>query len=859
MTDIILINPGDRIQTYQSLGKDIAAIEPPTYLLLMATYLRQKGYAVKLYDIPASTQTEEEIADEIVKINPTLVGVFVYGAQPSASTQHMLAARKICQLIKDKNKDQKIMMSGTHPSALPERTLREEPVDFVCSRDGFGTTESLLFELKHYSDFEMVPSLWYWKLGLPQFTVDGPLLKNADLDAQMPIPAWDLIDFNNYRAHNWHALSNDGIRTPYASMYTTLGCPFQCFDKNTPITTGYGNPSKKAKDIKVGDKLLAFNEKSGKVEETEVKQIFSREVEELLKITFDDGRILKVTEEHPFYVKKEWIKAKDLKINDEIYSISRLDKLALSPFRSGKGRKMLKEEKINRSKSMQNYFSKNYKGSSHESANKNTFIKLNKSDKHRKRMSDFMKNNNPAKIKSIQEKISKTLIKGIEEGRIKPYFRTDEYWKKLRTEKNKQEIKLENLLNKNFPNSFKFSGDGSTKISHFAPDFINETHKKIIEFNGCYWHKCEKCFPKLHTEALERRKKDKRGCSSREEMRIKIFEKNGYKTLEIWEHELNNNEQSIISKIGHFLYNGKKITKIEKIKGDFEVINFSCSPHENYFANMLLSHNCSFCCINSPFSDLDKPNSYRMWSPENIIKQLEYLVSKGVRNIKIVDEMFVLNKKHVIGICDAIIERGLGDKLNIWAYARVDTVKDEFLEKLSKAGFRWLALGIESASKHVRDGANKLYTNDDIKEIVKKIQSYDINVIGNYIFGLPDDTMESMQNTLDLAKELNCEFANFYSAMAYPGSQLYKDALDKGWDLPENWNGYSQHAYESFPLRTDALTNDQVLGFRDKAYLDYFTNERYLDMVEKKFGIKQRQDIEEINKIKLKRRILETK
>ena len=58
-----------------------------------------------------------------------------------------------------------------------------------------------------------------------------------------------------------------------------------------------------------------------------------------------------------------------------------------------------------------------------------------------------------------------------------------------------------------------------------------------------------------------------------------------------------------------------------------------------------------------------------------MIRELDLLTGKyGVRNIKFVDEMFVLNRNHVLGICDRIIERG--HDLNIWAYARVDTVKD---------------------------------------------------------------------------------------------------------------------------------------------------------------------------------------
>ena len=56
----------------------------------------------------------------------------------------------------------------------------------------------------------------------------------------------------------------------------------------------------------------------------------------------------------------------------------------------------------------------------------------------------------------------------------------------------------------------------------------------------------------------------------------------------------------------------------------------------------------------------------------------------------------------------------------------------------------------------------------------------------NYIFGLPDDTMDSMRTTLDLARTLNTEWANFYCAMAYPGSPLYDLAKQKHWALPDD-------------------------------------------------------------------------
>jgi radical SAM superfamily enzyme YgiQ (UPF0313 family) len=276
-------------------------------------------------------------------------------------------------------------------------------------------------------------------------------------------------------------------------------------------------------------------------------------------------------------------------------------------------------------------------------------------------------------------------------------------------------------------------------------------------------------------------------------------------------------------------------------------------PYASMHTSLGCPYKCSFCCINAPFG---KP-SYRMWSPESVIADIGVLVEKhGVRNIKFVDEMFVLNRNHVLGICERIIERGYD--LNIWAYARVDTVKDEFLDKLRRAGFRWLALGIESGSKHVRDGVEKgRFGSAEILKVVRKIQAAGINVIGNYIFGLPDDTHATMRETLELALEANCEFANFYCAMAYPGSKLYQMALAQGWELPASWIGYSQHSYETHPLRTEALTSAEVLKFRDEAFTRYFSDPGYLDLVRRRFGEDVLAHVRGMTQVRLRRKLLE--
>lgn len=264
-------------------------------------------------------------------------------------------------------------------------------------------------------------------------------------------------------------------------------------------------------------------------------------------------------------------------------------------------------------------------------------------------------------------------------------------------------------------------------------------------------------------------------------------------------------------------------------------------PYAAIYTTLGCPYHCTFCCIQAPFKSGEKElglketaNSYRYWSPQVVGDELERLAAKGVRNLKIADEMFVLNKKHVLGICDEIIRRKLS--FNIWAYARIDTVKEGMLPKLKEAGFNWLAFGIEAANSRVQADVDKRFDEEDVYETVAKVKAAGINVIGNFIFGLPEDDLASMQETLDMALSLNCEFANLYSAMAYPGSPLYNMALVEGWELPASWSGYSQHSVDSKPLRTKYLTSAEVLGFRDQAFQQYFHAPSYLNMVRDRFG-----------------------
>jgi len=280
-------------------------------------------------------------------------------------------------------------------------------------------------------------------------------------------------------------------------------------------------------------------------------------------------------------------------------------------------------------------------------------------------------------------------------------------------------------------------------------------------------------------------------------------------------------------------------------KDDFSDVR---TPYVSLNTSLGCPYSCHYCCINAIFG---KPG-IRYWSLERVLSWLDTLHQQGVRNIRFDDELFILSPRRVEQFCDMLIERNY--HLNIWVYGRVDTIQPRLLRKLKQAGVNWICLGIEAGNAHVRNDVHKAI-NRDIGEVVRAIRAAGIYVLGNYMFGLPEDTPATMEETLELAVQLNCEFANFYTVMALPGSKLYDWALDQG-HLPRHWSSFSQHSVDTQPLPTRFITADEVLSFRDNAFVRYFSNPDYVNMVQHVFGDKVRQHITEMLKIRIERRPL---
>ena len=286
------------------------------------------------------------------------------------------------------------------------------------------------------------------------------------------------------------------------------------------------------------------------------------------------------------------------------------------------------------------------------------------------------------------------------------------------------------------------------------------------------------------------------------------------------------------------------------------------TPFAAIYTSLGCSFACDFCMINivNRVDNSDGVNAadskgMRFWSPDWVRREMRKLADIGVKTLRISDEMFFLNKRYYTPILENAISEDFG--FNMWTYSRIDTVRRDALDLFKNAGVNWLALGVEAGNQIVRQEVSKgSFKEVNIRQVCKTISDVDINIISNYIFGFPDDNLDTMQETLDLALELNTEMANMYPCQALPGSPMYYAAKRNGWKLPDSYEGYAFLSYESQPLPTKYLSSAQVLKFRDEAWQTYFTNPTYLNLVEKRFGPVERDNIVEMTKIPLKRKLL---
>lgn len=196
---------------------------------------------------------------------------------------------------------------------------------------------------------------------------------------------------------------------------------------------------------------------------------------------------------------------------------------------------------------------------------------------------------------------------------------------------------------------------------------------------------------------------------------------------------------------------------------------------------IVTSRGCTAGCIYC-IKHVSYQAGLRLRSPENIVAEIEMLVSLGVKNIHMYADLFTANRDQVIGLCKLIVEKKLD--ITFTCNSRVDYVDEEMVGWMAKAGCTVISWGIESANEEVLKKARKGTTADRARQSLKWTRAAGIRNLGYFIIGLPGETRESIQETIDFSKELPLDLAIFHIAAPYPGTPFFFMVMEQNWFKP---------------------------------------------------------------------------
>jgi len=239
---------------------------------------------------------------------------------------------------------------------------------------------------------------------------------------------------------------------------------------------------------------------------------------------------------------------------------------------------------------------------------------------------------------------------------------------------------------------------------------------------------------------------------------------------------------------------------------------------------MITSRGCPFNCIYC-----SKPifgNVCRLRSPENVLAEIEQLKEKyGIKEIIFYDDTFTLNRERVLKICNLLIDKKMDIKWK--CETRVNLIDEELLGKMKEAGCYLVAFGVESGNQRILNILKKGITLEQVKKAVESAKKVGIETLGYFMIGVPGETEKEIDETIDFAKDLDLDFAQFSIATAFPGTELYQIARSQN-KLPKDWSN-SFYALGKEPnVSLCGVSIEKLSEYSKKAYRSFYLRPNFI-------------------------------
>ena len=239
---------------------------------------------------------------------------------------------------------------------------------------------------------------------------------------------------------------------------------------------------------------------------------------------------------------------------------------------------------------------------------------------------------------------------------------------------------------------------------------------------------------------------------------------------------------------------------------------------------MVSSRGCPFQCTFCVWPNTLYGHRFRARSAQDVVDEMEEVEKKhGIDEIYFDDDTFTIDRKRVMDICHLIKERGLS--VSWICQARVDTVDREVLLAMKDAGCHYILFGIESGSPEMLATMKKRITLDKAREAIRLCEDVGIKSQAFFLFGIPGETHETIQQSIDFAKELGASTVQFSVAIPQPGSPLYEQCTQNGWLIYDDWEDFASCRAM---IETAQLSRTEIEEARIRAYREYYFRPQFV-------------------------------
>lgn len=244
---------------------------------------------------------------------------------------------------------------------------------------------------------------------------------------------------------------------------------------------------------------------------------------------------------------------------------------------------------------------------------------------------------------------------------------------------------------------------------------------------------------------------------------------------------------------------------------------------------------CDFCSNPAIFG-----NKFRARTPKKVVEEIKHLVNTyGAKEISFWDDLFTINKKWTEDVCDEILKEGID--ITWTCYARADCVNERILQKMAKAGCWNIFYGLETGNQQLLDNINKRMKVQQMRDAVKWTKAVGIEIRASFIIGLPGETPELGEQTIDFAIELDPDYAQFCINTPFPGTKLYETASQWGTMTETNFDKFT--IWEPIFLPFGYKNKEQLMKLEKKAFRKFYLRPKYV------FGrIKKIRSLEDIKR-----------